>query len=186
MAHALHDSTGPEGEPLFSEELRTLLRDTAKQLRGSDRRMFMAKTARLFGPQGQRRAARELGWDRKTLRKGEYELEHGPIHDRFEARGRKPVEERLPNLVRDIQEIAAPDTQTDPTFRTTRRYRRVTGNNVRNQLLATYGYTDEALPTVQTIRAKLNDLDYRPRKVVKSKPKKSCRRQMRSSDNSIA
>jgi hypothetical protein len=74
---------------VFSLELKALLQETAQVLKGSERRMFMAKTARLFGPRGQRRAARELGWDRKTLRKGEYELQHGPIQDQFAARGRK-------------------------------------------------------------------------------------------------
>jgi len=74
---------------VFSSELKTLLQETARVLKGSERRMFMAKAVRLFGQRGQRRAARELGWDRKTLRKGEYELQHEPISDQFAARGRK-------------------------------------------------------------------------------------------------
>ena len=87
-AEALTDGAiGPDG--ILSPDLKTLLQETAQRLKGSERRMFMAKTARLFGPRGQRRAARELGWDRKTLRKGEYELQHGPIPDQFAARGRK-------------------------------------------------------------------------------------------------
>ena len=83
--------------------LKAVFQDTARLLKGSERRMFMAQTARLFGPHGHRQAERELGWNRKTLRKGEYELQHGPIQDQFSARGRKPVETYLPDLDRDIQ-----------------------------------------------------------------------------------
>jgi hypothetical protein len=152
--------------------VKAIFQDTAQLLKGSERRMFMAKTARLFGPHGHRRTERELGWDRKTLRKGESELQHGPIQDQFSARGRKPVETHLPHLDRDIQRIVQPESQTDPTFQSTRHYRRITAPSVRKLLLEGYGYTDEELPTVRTIRTKLNDLDYRPRRVVKSKPKK--------------
>ncbi len=83
------ESEGGTTNGLFSLKLMALLQETAQMLKGSERRMFMAKTARLFGPKGHRRAARELGWDRKTLRKGESELQHGPIHDQFAACGRK-------------------------------------------------------------------------------------------------
>ena len=89
-------SAGLATDGVFSSELKTLLQETAQVLRGSERRMFIAKTARLFGPRGQRRAARELGWDRKTLRKGEYELQHGAIHDQFAARGRKKNQSSSP------------------------------------------------------------------------------------------
>lgn len=166
----------PEGtigqDGVLSPDLKTLLQETAQRLKGSERRMFMAKTARLFGPRGHRRAARELGWNRITLRKGERELQHGPVEDQFYARGRKTVETQLAQLDQDIQRIVQPESQTDPTFCSLRRYRRMTAPSVRRQLIEEYGYTDEALPSVRTILTKLNQLDYRPRKVVKSKPKK--------------
>lgn len=156
----------------LSATVKAVFQDTAQLLKGSERRMFMAKTARLFGAYGHRRAEREFGWDRKTLRKGEYELQHGPIQDQFSTRGRKSAETHLPHLDRDIQRIVQPESQTDPTFQSTRRYRRITAPSVRKQLIAYYGYADDELPSVRTILTKLNDLDYRPRKVVKSKPKK--------------
>ncbi len=152
--------------------LKAVFQDTVRLLKGSERRMFMAKTARLFGPHGHRQAERELGWNRKTLRKGEYELQHGPLQDQFCARGRKDVNTRLPNLDRDIRRIVQPESQTDPTFRSLRQYRRITAPSVRRQLREDYGYTDEELPGTRTILSHLNQLDYRPRKVVKSKPKK--------------
>jgi hypothetical protein len=186
MAHTVGEGKGLASGSTISSDLKALLQGTAEVLKGSARRMFMAKTARLFGPHGHRRAEREFGWDRKTLRKGEYELQHGPIQDRFAARGRKAAEIHLPHLLQDIQDIVTPESQTDPTFQTTRRYRRITGQTVRDRLIDAYGYTDAELPTVQTIRAKLNRLDCRPRKVIKSKPKKSYHKLMRSSTNSTA
>ena len=56
-----------------------LLEETAKALKGSARRLFMARTGQELGKGGQRRAERELGWERKTIRKGLRELESG-IH----------------------------------------------------------------------------------------------------------
>jgi hypothetical protein len=173
-------------DDVLSPDLKALLQETVQRLKGSERRMFMAKTARLFGPRGHRRAAREFGWNRTTLRKGEYELQHGPIQDQFQARGRPPVAMRLPRLDQDIQQIVQPASQTDPTFRTLRHYRRMTAPNVRRQLIEAYGYTDEELPSVRTILTRLNQLDYRPRKVVKSKPKKRFRKRTPSSPNSTA
>ena len=43
---------------------------------------------------------------------------------------------------------------------------------VRRQLIAQKGYTDDALPTVQTLTTKLNALGYYPKKVAKSQPQK--------------
>jgi hypothetical protein len=43
---------------------------------------------------------------------------------------------------------------------------------VRAQLIARHGYTDEQLPSVQTLAAKLNLLGFRMRTVVKSRPQK--------------
>lgn len=150
-----------------------LLRAAAEALVGSARRVFMARTVAELGPGGQRRAERELGWDRRTIRKGTHEWRRGvAITDAFALRGRKPAEAHLPQLLTDLAAIAASQSQTDPSFRTTRLYTRLTGAEVRRQLIAQKGYTDAELPTVQTIRAKLNALGYYPQTVAKSKPQK--------------
>jgi hypothetical protein len=179
---AMEGAIGPKD--VLSPALKALLHEMVQRLKGSERRICMARTARLFGPRGHRRAAREFGWNRTTLRKGEYERLHGPIPDQVQTRGRKSVDTRLPQLDQDIQRIVQPESQTDPTFRTLRHYRRMTAPNVRRQLVEEYGYTDEELPSVRTILTRLNQLDYRPRKVVKSKPKKKFRKRTRFSTNS--
>ena len=59
--------------------LKDLWKDTAQWLKGTDRRQFMAQVVQALGPGGQAQAERELGWNRGTIRKGQYELAHGPI-----------------------------------------------------------------------------------------------------------
>jgi hypothetical protein len=136
----------------LTDSLKALFMDTARSLKGSARRLFLARTVKELGPGGQRRAERELGWSRVTIRKGTHELESGfTCLDAFAARGRKPVEAHLPTLLRDMQAIVDSQSQTDPQFRTTRLYTRLSAAEVRRQLIAQYGYADAALPTVQTL-----------------------------------
>lgn len=61
----------------LTPEVKSLLIETAKDLKGSARRLFMARTVKALGKGGQRKAERELGWDRQTIRKGRHELESG-------------------------------------------------------------------------------------------------------------
>ena len=166
----------------LTDSLKTLFRETAKTLKGHARRRFLAQTVKELGPGGQRRAERELGWNRETIRKGLHELESGLICiDNFAARGRKRAEEHLPNLLSDIAAIVDSQSQADPQFRTRRLYTRLDAGEVRRQLIAQYGYPDADLPTVQTITSKLNALGYYPQKVAKSEPKKRSPKLMPSS-----
>lgn len=158
----------------LTASLRTLLQETAQHLTGSARRMFMAKTVQELGPGGQRRAARELGWGRMTIRKGRHEVDSGiTCVDNFAGRGRKRAEEHLPHLLEDVAAIVDSQSQADPQFRTTRLYTRLSAAEVRRQLIAQKGYTDAELPTAETIGVKLNALGYYPQKVAKTHPQKS-------------
>jgi hypothetical protein len=168
---------------LLTEALRTLLIDTAHALRGAARRHFMAQTVQQL-ELGQRETQRQLGWGRDTLRKAQHELRSGvTCLDAFSARGRKPAEFHLPQLRDDIEAIAKDHCQTDPTFRTTRRYCRLSAAEVRRQLIERKGYTDEQLPTIQTITTKLNAWGFRLRKVAKCRPQKKYRKPMPFSTN---
>ncbi len=157
----------------LTAQVKEYLQDTAALLRGVDRRLFMARTVRLLGPDGQRRAERQLGWNRVTIRKGMHELTTGiRCVDAFCLRGRKRAEEHLPKLLTDIKAIVDAQCQTDPSFQTQRLYTRLSATKVREQLILHKGYTDQQLPTAETIRCKIHDLGYRLRKVQKCKPKK--------------
>jgi hypothetical protein len=166
----------------LTDSLKALFVDTARSLKGSARRLFMARTVKELGSGGQRRAERELGWSRVTLRKGTHELESGcTCLDAFSARGRKRAEDRLPALLPDITAIVESQSQTDPQLRTTRLDTRLSAAEVRRQLIAQKGYTDDALPTVQTLTTQLNALGYSPTKVMKSQPQKKCQKPTPSS-----
>nr|WP_210967693.1 HAD hydrolase-like protein [Dolichospermum flos-aquae] len=88
----------------LTENLKYLYIRTAKKLKGSDRRQFMAEVVKGLGIGGQTLVERELGWNRRTIRKGMQELESGqPIIDGFDRSGRKGVETKLPNLLLDMK-----------------------------------------------------------------------------------
>jgi len=72
----------------------------------------------------------------------------------------------------DIKAIAEAQSQTDPTFTTTRLYTRLTAAEIRQQLIEQKGYRDDELPSAETIRVKTNQLDYQLRSVQKSRPQK--------------
>ena len=166
----------------LTEEVKALLLNTAKDLSGSTRRRFMARTVKALGEGGQRLAERELGWNRGTIRKGMHEVERGiECVDGFVLRGRKRSEDHLPNFLHDITAIVDAQSQADPQFRTTRLYTRLTAAEVRRQLISQKGYTDEQLPTAETIATKLNELGYYPQTVAKSQPQKNSPRLMPSS-----
>src|SRR5215210_7504974 len=157
----------------LTASIKTMLIATAKALKGSARRLFMARTVKELGPGGQQRAARELRWGRMTMRKGMRELTTGVLCiDAFALRGRKRAEAHLPNLLTDIHAIVDSQSQADPQFRSHRLYTRLTAAEVRRQLLAHKGYPEAVLPTAETIGTTLNELGYYLQKVAKSQPQK--------------
>jgi hypothetical protein len=157
----------------LTDEQRELYRATARSLKGHERRVFMARVVKMLGKGGQSQAKRELGWDRDTIRKGMHELDSGMAWlDAYSARGRKRAEERLAHLLEDIQAIVDGQSQTDPSFKSTRLYTRLSAAAVRQALISQKGYTERELPSEETIRVKLNDLGYTLRSVKKSQPQK--------------
>lgn len=152
----------------LTNTLKNIFIATAQTLKGSERRLFMAQVVKALGRGGQRQAEAELGWHRRTIRKGMNELESGIVCcDNYSARGRKPAEHHLPKLLDDIKAIAEAESQTDPTFQTTRLYIRLSAAEVRKQLIEQKGYNDDQLPSAETIRTKLNGLGYHLKKVKK-------------------
>ena len=157
----------------ITPELKKFLNETRSNLKGSQRRQFMAQVVLLLGKGGQRRAERELGWDRKTIIKGTRELKTGiECIDNFSGRGRQRIEQKLPNLLEDIRQIVNPVSQCDPTFRTTELYSPLTASEVHRRLVEEVNYTHDQLPTARTISKKLNELGLRLKKVAKCKPEK--------------
>jgi hypothetical protein len=156
----------------LTAEVCSLLRQTAAAFHAAQRRRFMAETVEAFHL-SQRQAELRLGWARDTVRKALHEFHSGICCvDNFSARGRKPAEFHCPRLLQDIGDVVQENLQTDPTFQTTGLYCRLSAPEVRKQLIERKGHTDQQLPCVQTLGAKLNFLGFRLRSVVKSRPQK--------------
>ena len=116
----------PKSVIQLTESLKSLYIKTAQKLKGSERRQFMAEVVQTLGIGGQSLAERELGWNRRTIRKGMKELISGQaIEDGYHRSGRKRVEEKLPNLLEDIRALLDSQVQTDPSFKSTRLYSRM-------------------------------------------------------------
>jgi Rhodopirellula transposase DDE domain len=168
----------------LSDEQKQLYKDTAEALKGHERRVFMARVVKTLGRGGQRQSERELGWDRAVIRRGMHELDSGLRWvEAYGARGRKRAEELLPNLLIDLAAIVDGQSQTDPTFESTRLYTRLSAAAVRQALISQKGYTDAELPSEETIRVKLNNLGYHLRSVKKSVPQKKLSRPTPSSSS---
>jgi hypothetical protein len=149
-----------------------LLKKTAKTFHGAQRRRYLAETVEAFGL-SQRQAERCLGWAHQTVYKALCEFHSGiTCLDHFSARGRKPAEFHLPNLLQDIRDLVKDNLQTDPTFQTTGLSCRLSAPEVHKQLIERKNSTEQQLPRVQTVGAKRNALGFRLRTVVKSRPPK--------------
>jgi len=152
-------------------EYADILNEVLAHLSGTDRRLFMASIVLAQGRGGALQAQEKLGWDRSTVRKGLHELRSGIVcEDAFHLRGRKSAEDRLKNLERDLRAMAEASSQTDPTFRTTQLYRRLTAKEARRRLIEELGYKAEEVPSERSLRRKLTVLGFKPRRVAKSKP----------------
>lgn len=133
----------------------------------------MAQVVDLIGWGGQRFAEATLGWDRKTIRKGQRELASGQclVDGRYKA-GRKRAEVHWPQLLQDIEAIVIPRSLADPTFKSTRLYTPITAKEVRRRLVEEKGYSSRRLVGERTLRTKLNSLGFRPQRIRKCQPLK--------------
>jgi hypothetical protein len=89
--------------------------------------------------------------------------------DNVRQRGRKGFALELPKLKADLKAIGEASSQTDPTFRTTQLYRRLTAAEAKRQLVE-MGYDEAQLPSERSLCRMLGDLGFAPRRVAKSKP----------------
>lgn len=151
------------------------IRLAISELNGAGKRRYLGQLSLDLGKGGPSLVSKYLPISRMTLRKGIKEVESGQyIKDKFEERGRHLTEKKLPNLLSDIRAIVEPASQTDPSFKSTRLYTRLTPREVRRQLLKR-GYSDEELPTNRTLLTKMKSapLGFVRKKVAKTKPKKN-------------
>lgn len=149
------------------------MKNASAKLTGFKRREFIAELAFELCSSSARKGETIFGCSRITFTKGLGELRNGiKCCDNFSARGRKKCVEIFPSLRADIVDLIKDKNQTDPTFKTTFKYLRITAKRVREHLIKDKGYCDAKLPSRQTIGNILNRAGYRLRKTLKSKPLK--------------
>src|SRR5512135_3244443 len=119
----------------------------------------------VHGRGGHRTVWRPRPPSRATLRHGVRCLEN------FTARARRPSEQKDPHLAADIRAIVEPYTYADPELKSPRRYTNLSAAEVREALIKK-GYCPEELPAERTMRAILNRMNYRLKRIQKGKPLK--------------
>jgi len=154
-------------------KVKAAIKRAAKLLTGVARRRYQAEITQKFLDGSSRRAEREFIWARATVDKGLCELKSGLVcQDNYSARGNRNTEEKYPQMKSDILELVDPVSQSDPSFKTTFRYTRITAKGIRSALIEKKGWRDEDLPCVSVFGSILNRLGYRLRRVQKAKPLK--------------
>jgi hypothetical protein len=122
---------------------------------------------------GKPRVAEDVfGWGRATVKLGinECRTKLTCVNDRSSRRKPK-VEEKNPELLRDLIEIIDPQSQAESHLRTTLLYSNLTAKAVFDALLEK-GWSEKELPTTRTISNILNRHHYQLRRVEKSQVKK--------------
>ncbi len=146
----------------------------ASQMRGLQRRMFLADVCLKLCDGNTRQAEYRFGWGRNTVAKGieEQQLSAEQLANRKSRNaGKKRSEDRNPQLAIDIRLIVEPHTQTDPELKTERRYTNLSAAEVRQALLDR-GYSQANVPSERTMRDILNRMNYRLKRIQKGKPLK--------------
>lgn len=156
---------------LLNDTIKSTFQDAAQKLTGHQKRDFMAKVTEDYLEGSARKAERVLGWKRQSVQLGLHERRSGLICvDNYRARGSHKTEVILPNLKSDIQAMVDGHSQADPKFQSVFCYARISARAVREALISQKGYTEEQLPTRQTIGEILNRLGYRLKKHKKLNP----------------
>jgi hypothetical protein len=158
------------------QTIKTII-DASQKLKGSLRRAFQVQVVHDYCRGSLSFAKTLFGWHQETVRRGlEEQKLQKPIPDQ-PGRGRKKISEHLPSLQKDIRELVDPHSQTHPQFQTSFRYTRMTAKSVLELLVREKGYDIKTLPALSTLREMLGKMDYRLRRVQKTKPKKNSRNQ---------
>ena len=156
----------------LSEAIIQTICSASRKLTGSARRAFQAEATRDYCSGSPRIAERTFGWSRHAVQKGLTEQKTGELIVDQERPGRPTYSRQVPQLQDDIRSLVDPHTCTHPTFENTFRYTRMTAKAVINALVREKGYKKEELPAESTMRALLNKMNYRLRRVQKTKPQK--------------
>ena len=157
----------------LSEKVKLIIKNAAKKMELAKRREYIATVTLEFFDGNARKAEREFGRGRNTIQKGIREMAAGiKCAGSYAERGRRRTEDKNPQLSEDIKNLVDPRSQADPKFQTAFACTRITAKAVRDELIEKKGYADEDLPCENTIGNMLSRLEYRLKRIQKTKPEK--------------
>lgn len=171
----------------IDEKTRKMIVLAAKKMATVPRRQYIAEATLAYCQGSPSRAHRMFGWGYNTVAKSLREKATGIVClDAFHLRGETRAEVANPKLAEDIQSLAEAQTQSqaDPQFKSTFAYTRLTGQSLRDALIAEKGWQAEQLPGARSLRDILNRLGFKLRRVQKRKPQKKSPRPTQSSTTS--
>ena len=162
--------------PELTPAVKMLLREAGRALTGHKRRAFLAQVTDTFLGGSARRAESHFGWNRDTVEQGQKERQSGIVClEDFHARGNSPLEDKWPDLERDVRALAEAQAQADPQLRTTLAYTRLSAGALRRALIEDKGWLPAEVPAERTLSDVLNRPGYRLRSVAKTRPEKNRR-----------
>ena len=97
-----------------------------------------------------------FGWPRYTVAKGLNELRIGKIIEDHPRVGKPNSEGKNLQLANDVCDLVEPNSQIAPNFQSLFKDTRMTAKAVHQALIEEKGYTDEELPSENTIGVMLN------------------------------
>ena len=174
-------SPSPLQHHKLKPEQKADLRLAASKMNGEKKRAFQAEMTIKYCGGSARLSETVFGWNRNTVKLALAEKRSGIICQGAQSgvSGRKPWEEKNPQIAEILRNLAEAHAQQDPTFKSTIGYTRLRASEAINQL-KNKGYREEELPKSTTMNEVLNRMGYRLRKVVKAKPQKNCQKQIAS------
>ena len=145
---------------MLKTEIIKTFKDAARKMKGSDKREFVAKITIEHLGGSARKAESVFSWNRKMVFKGLRELESGIVClPDYSKRDHRKTEYHFPDLAKDIEGIIENEVQTDPKFRTNKKYCKITAMEVCRQLSQKEKYAGVEFER-RTISNVLNRLGY--------------------------
>ena len=157
----------------LTQQMVDTIRDAARKMTGPERRAFEVKVC-WYDLYGDARISETVfGWSRHTVAKGLNEYQIGKIIEDQPRAGKLKTEEKNPHLANDICDLMEPNSQTAPNVQSLFKDTRMTARAAHQAPIEEKDYTDEELPSENTIGVMLNRMNDKLRRVQKAKPEKN-------------
>lgn len=157
---------------ILSQKIEKFYKNCIENIKKVNNKLEKAKMIKALicdlGGKGITIIANLLGMAFNTV-KAYYLSDFDNIQLNLEFRGRKKIEDKFPKIKNQIKDILNDYEYTDSHFKTEKLFVDLSLQNLRNELIKRYGYTEETCPCKSTLLRLLNELGYKIQKVKKTK-----------------